>query len=185
MAELAEMIKVDYQIKRKPATTKNPQSNSIIERIHQTLGDMLRTFELPNSEIEGDMALNGIFSAIMFAVRSTYHTTLKATPMQLVYGRDAILNIKFQADWHRIKQQKQNKIYKNNLQENSKRIPHEYKVGDNILIDVKYKTKSKYGMNPYDGPYQITKVNNNGTVVIRKGPVLEPINIRQIKPFKT
>ena len=41
MAEFAEMIEIDYQIKRKPATTRNPQSNSIIERIHQTLGDML------------------------------------------------------------------------------------------------------------------------------------------------
>ena len=30
--------------------------------------------------------------------KSTYHTTLQASPMQLVFGRDAILNIKHVAD---------------------------------------------------------------------------------------
>jgi len=185
MAEFAEMIEYDYNIKKKPASTRNPQSNSIIERVHQTLGDMLRTFELPDSEIEQGTALEGILSAIMFAIRSTYHTTLKATPTQLVFGRDSILNIKFQANWQKIKEFKQKKIIYNNQRENAKRIPHEYKVGDPILIDIKYKTKSKYGKNPYDGPYTIVRVNTNGTVVIKKGPVLETINIRQIKPYNT
>jgi len=48
----------------------------------------------------------------MFALRSTYHTTLQATPMQLIFSRDTMLNIKFQADWQLIKQLKQDKIHK-------------------------------------------------------------------------
>ena len=83
MAEFADMIENDYQITKRPATTRNPQSNSIIERVHQTIGDMLRTFELPKSEIEGSMALKGIFSVLMFAVHSTYHTMLKLCPCNL------------------------------------------------------------------------------------------------------
>ena len=42
---------------------------------------------------------DGILSAAMFALRATYHTTLQATPMQLVFGRDAILNTQFKANW--------------------------------------------------------------------------------------
>jgi len=30
----------------------------------------------------------------MFALRATYHGTLQTTPCQLVFGRDAILNVK-------------------------------------------------------------------------------------------
>ena len=185
MAEFADMVEYDYNIKKRPATTRNPQANSIIERAHQTMGNMLRTFELSESEVSEDMALEGIISAIMFGLRATYHTTLQATPAQLVFGRDAMLNIKFEADWKRIKDRKQQLINKNNMKENSKRIKHQYNVGDKVLVDIKYKSKSKYGLNPFDGPYDIIKVNNNGTVVIKKGAVLETINIRQIKPYKT
>ncbi len=35
-----------YGIKRKPTTVKNPQANAVLERVHQVLGQMLRTAEL-------------------------------------------------------------------------------------------------------------------------------------------
>ena len=54
----------------------------------------------------------------MFAVRATYHTTLQASPMQLVFGRDAILNIKKVADWKHIRQRKKLRINRNNKREN-------------------------------------------------------------------
>ena len=37
MAEFAQMIQKDYGIKKKGITTRNPQANAIVERIHQTL----------------------------------------------------------------------------------------------------------------------------------------------------
>ena len=39
----------------------------------------------------------------MFAVSATYHTTLQASLMQLVFGRDVILNIKHVDDVRHIK----------------------------------------------------------------------------------
>ena len=92
MAEFAQMIENDYGIKRKGSTTRNPQANSIIERIHQTLGNIIRTFELHKASMTAQEGWDGILSAAMFALRATYHTTLQATPMQLVFGRDVILN---------------------------------------------------------------------------------------------
>ena len=185
MAEFAQMIENDYGIKRKGSTTRNPQANSIIERIHQTLGNIIRTFELHKASMTAQEGWDGILSAAMFALRATYHTTLQATPMQLVFGRDAILNTKFEANWNLIKERKQKLIKQNNERENKNRIEHQYKEGDKVLYDtMKGTIKPKFGQNPYEGPYVIRKVNDNGTILLQMGPVLETVNIRLIKPFK-
>ena len=102
--------------KRKPITTRNPQSNAMIERIHQTIGNIIRTFDVSN--IVNNDPWSGILAATMFAVRKTYHTKLQAYPMQLVFGRDAILNIKHVFDWGQIRQHKQLRINHNNKREN-------------------------------------------------------------------
>ena len=183
MQEFAKMIVNDYGIKKKPITVRNPQANAIIERVHQTIGNMIRTFETHEITLDKNDPWGGILSAVMFATRATYHTTLKATPMQLVFGRDAFLNTKFEADWNVIKNNKQQMIHKNNQRENSKRIKYDYKKGEKVLF--KEEQKSKYGSNPYSGPYTIRKVNDNGTVILKRGTILEPINVRLLKPYKT
>ena len=48
MAEFANMCKNDYGLKRKPITTRNPQSNAIIKLIHQTIINIIRTFDVSN-----------------------------------------------------------------------------------------------------------------------------------------
>ena len=90
----------DYGLKRKPITTRNPQSNAIIKLIHQTIGNIIRTFDVSNTV--NNNPWSGILAATMFAVRATYHTILQAYPMQLVFGRDAILNIKYVANLEHI-----------------------------------------------------------------------------------
>ena len=116
MAESVKMCHNDYGIKRKPITTRNPQSNAIIEHIHQTIGNIIRTFDVSN--IVNNDPWSGILAATMFAVRATYHKTLQASPMQLVFGHDAILNIKHVADWEHIWKCKQLRIDNNNKREN-------------------------------------------------------------------
>jgi transposase InsO family protein len=41
-----EQMTKNYGLKIKIGTSYNPQSNGVIERVHQVLGNMLRTFEL-------------------------------------------------------------------------------------------------------------------------------------------
>ena len=183
MAEFSEMIKTDYGITRKPITARNPQANSVLERIHQTLGNILRTYQIySNPDLEEEDPWSGILSAAMFALRSTYHTTLQATPMQLVFGRDSMLNVKFEADWNLIKKRKQQEINRNNIRENSKRLPYQYQVGEKILIT--RGLKNKYGDNPYEGPYRVLSINENGTLRFRKGAVTDTIIIRNVHPYK-
>ena len=84
--------------------------------------------------------------------------------MQLVFGRDAILNIKHVADWEHIWQRKQLRINHNNMQENMRQNNHQYKVGDKILG--KRKKNSKHELE-FMGPLPITQINDNGTVIIK------------------
>ena len=91
MREFTDMIQKDYGIKRRGASVRNPQANSVLERIHQTIGNIIRTFELyDNNDLDEEDPFAGVLSATMFAMRATYHTTTQATPTQLVFGRDAI-----------------------------------------------------------------------------------------------
>lgn len=185
MAEFAEMVESDYGILRKPCTVRNPQANSILERIHLTIGNLLRSFDLKDLE-EGftfGEAFEGLLSAVRFATRATVHTTLKATPMQLVFGRDAILNTTFEANWKYIKDRKQRLIDQNNARENAKRIPHVYNIGDEVLYRVPVDTK--FGEPEWTGPHSIERVHANGTVRLRRGIVTETVNIRNIKPYFT
>jgi transposase InsO family protein len=42
--DFQKMIKDDYAIKAKPR--RNPQANAIVERVHQVIGNIIRTLEL-------------------------------------------------------------------------------------------------------------------------------------------
>jgi hypothetical protein len=80
-------------IKPKPSTSHNPQSNGIIEWVHLTLGNMLRSWEMQNKTLNKEDPWSSFLAATAWVIRSHYHTTLHAMPTQLVFGRDMILNI--------------------------------------------------------------------------------------------
>ena len=178
------MIVEDFGIKRKPITTRNPQANAIIERVHQTIGNIIRSFQVQNLELDLDDPWSDILAATMFAIRSTIHTTTQATPSQLVFGRDVILYIGFEADWQLIKNRKQKLINSNNERENSKRKDYQYVPGQQVLVSVDTSGR-KFGVNPFKGPYVVETVNDNGTVCLRDGVVLQTYNIRNIKPYQS
>ena len=121
-----------------------------------------------------------------FSMNSTVHTTNKATPAQLVFGRDAIHNVPFIADWQYLKERKQRIIHQNNKRENATRKPHTYRVGDQVLI--RLKPNRKYGEPYAKGPHTVSRVNDNGTVVLqqstrRGGAVTQTWNIRNLEPY--
>ncbi len=173
----------NYGLKRKTSTEYNPQSNGIIERVHQVLGNALRNFELEKRELDASDPWDAFLTAAAFAIRSTHHTTLQASPEQLVFGRDMFLPIKFVADWTRIHQQKKKKIEESNQRENKTRIPHKYKRGDKVLLTTPGKLPKMRA--PRDGPYEVVEVHDNGTVTIRDGHVERLVNQRRLTPYWT
>ena len=93
------MLKEDYGITCKPITMRNPQANLILERAHQTISNILRMFRVNNSKLELEDLWKGILSAIIVEMCSTVHTIMQAMPMQLVFGRDTIMNLTCDANW--------------------------------------------------------------------------------------
>ena len=187
-AEVRDTLKDEYGITLKVITTRNPQSNSMVERCHQTFGKMIDAAQIKDKrDLDETFGWGGVLALCRKAMNSTVHTTALATPTQLVFGRDAMLNASFEADWQFIKERKQKLILQNNKRENKTRVAHTYNVGDTVVV--KTGVQRKHGENPYLDPMRITHVYDNGTVRLVKvanngGAVSQTWNIRNIEPRK-
>ena len=155
----------------------------MVERIHMTLGNMLRTFELEQQDLNEENPFEEFLAAAAWALRSTYHSVLDATPGQLVFGRDMLLPVQFKANWGAIALRRKERILRDNIRENKTRLPHQYTVGEQVLITKPGKIP-KMSL-PREGPYTIVRIYTNGTVRVQRGPIESTINIRRITPYTT
>jgi len=187
--EVSETLKNEYGVIQKVVTSRNPQSNSMIERCHKRLYNMIHSAQIKGKRgLDSFLGFKGVLAACRKAMNSTVHTTACATPAStlLVFGHDAMLNASFQADWQFIKERKQRLIIQNNKHENANRKPHAHNVGDVVIV--KAGAGCKHGSNPYLGPMRITQVNDNGTVKLVKvaddngRAVSQTWNIRNVEP---
>jgi hypothetical protein len=116
-------------------------SLSALPSLHRNIGNYIRLNQMNELELPDEDPFYGLLNAIALAVRATWHSTLQASPtMQLVFHHQAFLPISYQPDWELIQARKQAKINQSNQKENSSRIPHEYSVGDQVLVEQVVKT---------------------------------------------
>ncbi len=108
--------------------------NAILERIHGVLGNMLRTSQLNMAELVKASDINIFLSDAAWAVCSTYHTVLKASPGAAIFGQDMLFDILFIADWQKIGEYRQQLTDPGNARENKGRIDYDYKVGQKVLL---------------------------------------------------
>jgi hypothetical protein len=59
---------------------KNPQANGILERVHQVLGQMLRTAELDMVDSVSPDDVDVFLDNAALSIRSTYHTVYLKPP---------------------------------------------------------------------------------------------------------
>ncbi len=138
-----------------------------MEGVHQVIRNMMVTKDLSERVLDHINPRGEILNSIAWAIRASYHNTLRATPAQLVFGRDMIFNITTVVDWHAVHNRKQAQVLSDNARENNKRISHEYSVGDYVYV-VRDKNDVPCKMTaPKTGPYAVTDVYDNGTVRIQ------------------
>ena len=121
-----------YSVKDVQSTTKNPQSNSICERMHQTVENILRTILYSKPPLNMTLAKDVVDQALaqaMHAMRTTVMTTLGSTPGALAFSRDMFLNIPLVADWQAIVKHRQQHVDDNLSHSNKKRHHHDYVLG--------------------------------------------------------
>jgi len=70
----------------------------------------------------------------VWAICSTYHTVLKASPGRAIFGQDMLFDIPFVADWNKIRDYRQSQTDRSNKRESNKRVDYNYKVSDKVLI---------------------------------------------------
>ena len=83
-------------IKDTPTTSRNPTANAICERMHQTVGNVLRTLvhqNPPRGMRQAKDLVDEALAIAQHALRCAVHTTLGSSPGALVFNRDMFLNI--------------------------------------------------------------------------------------------
>jgi hypothetical protein len=175
-----------FDIKDVQSTSKNPQSNSICERMHQTVGNVLRVLLYSNPPQNMTQARDIVDQALataMHAMRVTTASTLGSTPGALAFSRDMFLNVPLIADWHTIAQRREQYVNDNLRRANRKRRQYDYAPGQKVLKKVH--DPAKLGVRT-TGPYNIEQTHVNGTLTIELRPgITERINIRNVIPYRT
>ena len=146
---------------------------------------MLRTHNLDNHEFDPGDPWGDMLAKIAWAIRSLYHTTLNATPGQLVFSRDMLFDMRFNPDWETIRNRKRAQVLKDNERENSQRRHHTYKLGDKVLLKkdhLKIIRKTEFRN---EGPFVVKGVHKNGTLTItdKQGGVTTILHMHRLCPF--
>ena len=71
---------------------------------------------------------------VAWAICSTYHTVLKASPGVAIFGCNMLFDIPFIAEWNKIGDYRQRQTDLNTARKNSKRVNYDYKVGNKVLL---------------------------------------------------
>ncbi|KAL7478537.1 hypothetical protein ACHAW6_004297, partial [Cyclotella cf. meneghiniana] len=100
---------------------KNPTVQSIVERLHLTIGDQLHTspYEGDNRKEDVDMLLQ----ACAWAIRTTTPSNTPHSPGQLIFGIDMIFCQKVKIDWALLKKQRRDQALANNQKKTGHAAP--------------------------------------------------------------
>jgi hypothetical protein len=183
-AQLQELLQ-SYGIQSKFTTVKNPQANGILEQTNQVIGNLLHSSHLIAQNLA---TVSELLMPVMWAINTTFHTTLKASPAQLAFNCDMIIPTSFTANWYAINSHKQAQLQSATDAKNRKYIPHEFHLNDKVLIhhDIGNPHLSKLAK-PTQGPFKIIDVQQlsiNGTIFMQQSLTsVEHINICRLLPF--
>ena len=118
-----------------------------MERVHQLLGQMLRTADInmANSVTPDDVDV--FLDNAAWADCSPYHTVFKTSPGAAIFGQDMLFDIPFIAEWNKIGDYRQRQTDLSTAQENKQRVDYDYKSGDKVLViqdGILHKVQSPY-----------------------------------------
>ena len=127
---------------------------------------MLRTAEIDMADSVDASDIDTFLTNVAWAICSTYHTVLKASPGAATFGWDMLFDIPFLADWNKIGDYRQRQTDLNTERENRTRKDWDYKVGDKVLLQkdcIVHKSESRYE----HVPWTITSVYTKCTIRVQ------------------
>ena len=123
-------------------------------------------FDMANTVATSD--IDAFLTDAAWAICSTYHTVLKASPGAAIFGQDMLFDTPVLADWNKIGDHRQCQTDLNKEPENRSHCDWDYKVGDKVLLrkdGILHKSESRYECDPWT----ITTVHTNGTIRVQCG----------------
>jgi hypothetical protein len=122
--------------------------------------NMLRTAKLNMAKTVITSDIDAYIHDVSWAIRSTYHTVLKASPGSAIFGWDMLFNIPYIANWYKIGERRQMLTDQNNVRENKSRRDFDHEVGMKVLIDHESlrKAESPYKKEPWTIYPTITRI---------------------------
>jgi hypothetical protein len=133
---------------------------------------MLRTAEIDMADSVIPNDVNVFLDNAAWAIRSTYHTVLNASPGTAILGWDMLFAIPFIADRNKVGDYRQHQTDLSTEPENKKRNNYDYKVGNRVIVihdGILRKAQSPQGKEPWT----IMTVHMNGTIRIQRGTKME------------
>ena len=174
--EVQELFK-SYGIRYNFTTTYMATANSICERVHQTINQILRV-------IDYDDWISKL-PAIAFSLRAAVHRSLKTSPANVVFGLDMVLPL-YNAK-HLFNDKKdiptEGTVQQDLKRQNKSRIDHNYNKGDLVFVRKSDNQKQSKWDGQNHGPYKVVEVHPNNTLTIDRLGLLERINLRRIIPW--
>ena len=153
----------DFAVKPKTTSIKKTQSNAIVERVYQAVGDMLRTNELKDhtfDKIDQGVQFYRIFLGQILVLITQLHKPLQVNWFLV----EICSSISYTSLTGMGLKKKQRLINKSNQAENKSRVDHDYGVNDQVLIyrdGIYRKLEGRFL-----GPYNIVQNYTNGTLCI-------------------
>ena len=188
------------QVKKTRSTAYHPESNGLIEKFNQTLGQLIRTHVLENQDWDADIDL------LMAAYRSTKHPATGYSPNYMMLGREVYSPLELQfpihnnhishpIDQHKYAVELQERLSKcylearTKLKETAERQKRDY---DTRTMENAYDIGSLvYKFNnvhhkfetPWSGPYIVLKKFSPAVYKIRNKHKSEVIHHDRLKPY--
>jgi hypothetical protein len=150
--------------------------------MYQVLEKMLRAAEINMADSVTLDDVDILLNNAAWAICSTYHTVLKASPGAAIFGEDMLFNIPFINNWNKIGDYRQHQTDLSTARKNKKRVNYDYKVSDRVLV-VQDGNLCKAQSPHVKEPWTMTTVHTNGTISIQCGTKLERINILRVTPY--
>ena len=143
----------------------------ICERVHQTIGNVLRTMihtNPPENLLQVSDMIDNCLATAMHVTRAAASRALDfVTPGALVFQRDMFLDVPLIANIMELTGQRQVQVNESLRVANLSQRTYDYRVGEQILVKVWEPNK----LEPkFHGPYPIVTVHTNGTVTYEKAP---------------
>jgi len=120
-----------------PTTSRKPQANAICKRMHQMVGNILRTLlhlSPPQNTEQAGALVDDVLATAMHAMRATVSQALGTSPSGIIFHRDMFLDLPLMGDLQLIRDKQQVLINENLHRQNARRQRWDYAVGERVWV---------------------------------------------------